>query len=863
MFTFFTLKRLSPLGAALLILIMVVMLYPVLPPKPEEVHAAASCTQYVSNSSELQNAMTSATAGAVVCLRAGTYTGSFSPRNSGTSGNLIVFQADPAAPAGSVIMHNGKTSGSQARNPGTIEMGRVSYIQIGPGLTFSDDFYPPQIRMCIPGTCDWSWMEGNVITGNTFKNLNSVGYDLNTLGGNDSVLTFGWQKNFTVSNNTFDSTGIIYNVINVGNLSNNGVVTGNTIIQTDNSPSWGTGGIELACCDSPSQFTDPMNVTISNNTLISKTTTNRGIALWCDVFGNHYTFTRNIVQGNWGLGAKDEAGCHDNTFSYNVFSGTDQGLCNCSGETSLPGQYGEIVIGNVFYKNKDQGYRTANTTKATLKNNIFYLNGSVTSGRQLMIGQKLVDGSGNNFNYNDYCTSSGCTASNNIAYIISNDLTYNWDAPNLNLSQWGARIGGEGNSIAANPLFVNADAGDFHLQSNSPAKCRGESGVDMGLYPNECSATPTPTPTPTPQSNPVSWYKLDESSGTTATDSSGNNNTGTLVNGPVWTSGKLNGALQFDGTNDYVRAANSPSLAISGAITMSTWVNASTFPSLGNLSYLVGKGYDGIEPYFLRWSNPSGTPSLEAGSYSDSGGGNGVIWPVSGINPGEWHHVAGTYDGTRWTMYVDGQQKAATAASSGALANTQDVYLGGTNIGGTLERFFTGKLDDVRIYNRALSPSEIQTLAAAATPTPTPTPGPVACSQYTPSTSIPTGYASPYDVVSSPNTNLMNVTCLNLTDARLDLGRGDPLQYIYNQGYLFKTGGTQWIPISYTSTESLIAGAWYPKTATAIISLTSTELTNPSYNLAYICSWVGSAWKCGCRDSACTQSYWMIQSFKR
>jgi DUF5010 C-terminal domain len=140
--------------------------------------------------------------------------------------------------------------------------------------------------------------------------------------------------------------------------------------------------------------------------------------------------------------------------------------------------------------------------------------------------------------------------------------------------------------------------------------------------------------------------------------------------------------------------------------------------------------------------------------------------------------------------------------------------------------------------------------------------GPVACSLYTPSTSIPTGFGSPYDVVSSPSTNLMQVTC-DITSARLDLGKGDPLQYIYNQGYLFKTGGSAWSPVSYTSSESLIAGAWYPKSATATISLTSTELANPSYNLAYICSWTGSAWKCGCRDSACTQSYWEIQSFKR
>jgi hypothetical protein len=50
-----------------------------------------------------------------------------------------------------------------------------------------------------------------------------------------------------------------------------------------------------------------------------------------------------------------------------------------------------------------------------------------------------------------------------------------------------------------------------------------------------------------------------------------------------------------------------------------------------------------------------------------------------------------------------------------------------------------------------------------------------------------------------------------VSSARIDLGKGDPLQYIYNQGYLFKTGGTNWTPVPYTSTESLIAGAWYPK----------------------------------------------------
>jgi hypothetical protein len=141
-------------------------------------------------------------------------------------------------------------------------------------------------------------------------------------------------------------------------------------------------------------------------------------------------------------------------------------------------------------------------------------------------------------------------------------------------------------------------------------------------------------------------------------------------------------------------------------------------------------------------------------------------------------------------------------------------------------------------------------------------PPPAACHQYTSTSAIPSGFGSPYDVLSSPFTNLMNVTC-DVSSARVDLGKNDPMQYIYNTGYLFKTGGTAWSPISYTSTEALVAGAWYPKTATTNLSLTSTELANPNYVLGYICSWTGSGWKCGCRDSACTQSYWQIQSFKK
>jgi hypothetical protein len=227
----------------------------------------------------------------------------------------------------------------------------------------------------------------------------------------------------------------------------------------------------------------------------------------------------------------------------------------------------------------------------------------------------------------------------------------------------------------------------------------------------------------------------------------------------------------------------------------------------------------------------------------------------------QWVHIAGTWDGTTFRLYKNGTQ-VNSGIPGGALpaTNFDKVVLGKRHDVAGMKNFFPGLIDDARIYNQALSAAEIQALATVATPTPTPTP--TACHQFTPTSLIPAGFGSPYDVLSTPTTNLMNVTC-DVSSARVDLGKNDPLQYIYNTGYLFKTGGTNWTPFSHSSAESLIAGAWYPKTATATLSLTSTELSQDSYVLSYMCNWTGSGWKCGCRDSACTQSYWQIQQFRR
>jgi len=93
------------------------------------------------------------------------------------------------------------------------------------------------------------------------------------------------------------------------------------------------------------------------------------------------------------------------------------------------------------------------------------------------------------------------------------------------------------------------------------------------------------------------WWKFDESSGTTASDSSGNNNAGTLTNmaGTEWTAGKLNNSLNFDGVNDYV-VRNTLSANITGDCTVSVWMNRSGVPSTNvRLMDLATAGGSGMQ----------------------------------------------------------------------------------------------------------------------------------------------------------------------------------------------------------------------------------------------------------------------------
>jgi len=209
--------------------------------------------------------------------------------------------------------------------------------------------------------------------------------------------------------------------------------------------------------------------------------------------------------------------------------------------------------------------------------------------------------------------------------------------------------------------------------------------------------------------NLVGWWKLDDGSGTFAFDTTDYWNDGTLRGGPRWVAGRIGGALDLDGTNDYVDCGNDESVNITGQITLSVWIKARAAGNNAHQHY-VGKGNNSYCIKQNSWNN------IEVVIYI--GGWKVATFPVDDSFNDVWHHLAGTYDGSQIKIYLDGELQATTD-QTGAIATNADPVRIGTRDGG--QWFYNGLIDDVRIYSRPLSAVEIKKLAnpeRASTPIP-------------------------------------------------------------------------------------------------------------------------------------------------
>ena len=216
----------------------------------------------------------------------------------------------------------------------------------------------------------------------------------------------------------------------------------------------------------------------------------------------------------------------------------------------------------------------------------------------------------------------------------------------------------------------------------------GYSGVAEGT-------TPVTPPVP---SGLVGAWAFNEGSGPSASDASGRGNTGT-VNGAAWsTQGKYGGALAFTGSST-VRVPDSSSLDLSTGMTLSAWIRPTANQS--GWRTIVQKETDA---YFLNASNSTG--ALRPSGGGTFGSGDSYLSGTTASPLNAWTHVAFTYDGTTQRLFVNGTQVATRAQTGNIQATNNPLWIGGNNPYG---EYFVGLLDDVRVYSRALTATEIQT----------------------------------------------------------------------------------------------------------------------------------------------------------
>ncbi len=211
---------------------------------------------------------------------------------------------------------------------------------------------------------------------------------------------------------------------------------------------------------------------------------------------------------------------------------------------------------------------------------------------------------------------------------------------------------------------------------------------------------------PAPDSNLAVWLKLNETSGTTASDSSGNGKNATLVNTPTWTTGLFNNSLSLSGTTQYVTLPTGIVSSLSD-FTISTWVKPG---SVSNWSRIFDFGTGTTAYMFLTPQN--GATSVPRFAITTSGGaGEQQINANAALSPGTWTHIAVTLSGSTGILYINGVEAGRNSSMTlkpSNLGNTALNYLGRSQYS---DPYLAGSLDDFQIYKRALSASEIAAFA--------------------------------------------------------------------------------------------------------------------------------------------------------
>jgi len=201
-----------------------------------------------------------------------------------------------------------------------------------------------------------------------------------------------------------------------------------------------------------------------------------------------------------------------------------------------------------------------------------------------------------------------------------------------------------------------------------------------------------------PASGLVAAYNFDAGAGAILADLSGNGNNGS-ISGATWSSvGKYGKSLSFSGASARVNIPDAAELRLTDAMTLEAWVRPTSVTNAWR--DVISKGRN---DFSLSATSNNGARPVDT---IMAGGTSSRTFGTSPLPTGTWSHLAATFDGTTLRLYVNGTQVSGVTKSGTLQGSTNQLTLGGNSY---LGRFFKGYLDDVRIYNVALSRTQIQT----------------------------------------------------------------------------------------------------------------------------------------------------------
>jgi PKD repeat protein len=273
-----------------------------------------------------------------------------------------------------------------------------------------------------------------------------------------------------------------------------------------------------------------------------------------------------------------------------------------------------------------------------------------------------------------------------------------WNASVDNVAVKGYRVercqGTTCTNFAEIASVTGTSFGNTGLASNTGYRFRVRAADAQGNLSAYSSVVSGATTSAAPVTGLVAAYSFSEGGGSTVADVSGNGNNGTLTSGADWTTqGKFGNALVFNGSSGRVDIPDTPSLRLSTAMTLEAWVSPTT--ASGRWCDIVYKGNDNY--YLTASSNRSGIPAGRVGVRR--------LYGTSPLAANTWTHLAVTYDKATLRLYVNGVEASSVAYTGDIVTSANPLQIGGDGIYG---QYFQGLIDEVRVYNRALNPSEIQ-----------------------------------------------------------------------------------------------------------------------------------------------------------